>query len=479
MDATRIDLYQLTSLVAHHAAGHSDDPVVMSFFSRRLPRDVATGRPVRGLLLFAGLGRCLDHLERARFDGPRIDALLAHPMLGPALARQPELVERLRAWRFSGAIRAPREGTPLVAGAAIRLDGTPLAVDGVYPAAYCPYLEVETDLLSAKLIETPLLSTINHMTMVASKALRVVRAARAQGSGRSVLEFGTRRTHPAAAIDAAIAAYVAGCSATSNVEAYASHGVPVSGTMDHFAIQAWERDGVPRHQTEEAFFRAFHELFPGRDVLLVDTYDTFGAQTGIRAAVAATDSAGPAGIRLDSALTRENIQRARRLLDELGATQTRIYVSGGMDEHKIAELGDVPIDGYGIGERIVTSPDAPVGVGAVGKLSEVRGQPTMKLSRGSGKATLPGRLQVWRTASVDRVGRLGEDHPGEPLLEPVWTRQGGRLPGPSLDEVRAHAARSVAALPPEALLDRQAKLQISDALARLVEACIERASHSS
>lgn len=479
MDATRIDLYQLTSLVAHHAAGHSDDPVVMSFFSRRLPRNVATGAPARGLLLFAGLGRCLDHLQSACFDGPRIDALLAHPMLGPALAEQPELVERLRAWRFSGTIRAPREGTPLFAGAAIRLDGTELAVDGVRPAAYCPYLEVETDLLSAKLIETPLLSTINHMTMVASKALRVVVAARSQGADRQVLEFGTRRTHPAAAIDAAIAAYIAGCAATSNVEAYASHGVPVSGTMDHFAIQAWERDGVPRHETEGAFFRSFHQLFPGKDVLLVDTYDAFGAQTGIRAAVAATDGAGPAGIRLDSALTRDNVARARRLLDTLGARHTRIYVSGGMDEHRIAELGDAPIDGYGIGERIVTSPDAPVGVGAVGKLSEVRGQPTMKLSRGSGKATLPGRLQVWRTPAGDRVGCSGEDHPGEPLLQPVWTPERGRLPGPGLAEIRQHAAEAVEALPPAARLDRQASLQVSDALAQQVEACIERASYSS
>ncbi len=454
LPATRIDLYQLTSLVAHHAAGHTDDPVVMTFFSRKLP-------PHRDVLLFAGLGRGLDHLEQAAFDGPAIDALLAHPTLGPALGRHPELVERLRAWRFTGSITAPREGTPLLAGPAVREDGRPLELDGVRPAAYCPYLEVETDLLSAKLIETPLLSAINHMTMVASKAARVVQAA----AGRAVLEFGTRRTNPAAAVDAAVAAYIGGCAATSNVEAHVRHGVPMSGTMDHFAVQAWEQPGVPRHETEEAFFRAFAALYPTSDVLLVDTYDTWG---GIRAAVRATDGRGPAGIRLDSGITHENVWKARRLLDELGATRTRIYVSGGMDEHSMAALGDAPVDGYGVGERIVTSPDAPVGVGAVGKLTMVRGAPTMKLSRGSGKATLPGKLQVWRRPEGDLVGLHGEVQPGEPLLAPVWTRDAGRLPGPSLHEVRAHAQASMAApLPPA--------IRVSDRLAALVESLVASA----
>ncbi len=469
ISAARIDLYQLTSLVPHWDAGRADDRVCMAFFSRRLPKNVHTGERARDHLLWAGLGRCLDHLEHAHFDADRIAALTAHPMLGPALRARPELVERLASWRFSGTVRAPAEGSLLYAGDAHRMDGTRLQVEDVRPAAYCPYLVVETDLLSAKLIETPLLSTINHMTMVATKAARVVRAAHAAGD-RAVLEFGSRRTHPEAAVDAALAAYIAGCAATSNVEAYARHGVPVSGTMDHFAVQAWEREGVPRHETETAFFRAFHESFPGADVLLVDTYDTFGAATGIRSAVRATGGVGPAGIRLDSNLSRENVWRARRLLDSLGATHTRIYVSGGMDEHAIAELGDAPVDGYGIGERIVTSPDAPVGVGAVGKISMVGDRPSMKLSRGSAKATLPGRLQVWRTPEGDIVGLQGEDVPGTPLLHPVWDAT-GRLPLPSLDEARAHAAAELSAHggePPR-------RLRVTDALAALVEACVAAA----
>ncbi len=469
--ASWIDLYQLTSLVPHHAAGRSDHRVTMCFFSRRLPKNAHTGEPARGYLLWAGLSRCLDHLERARFDESDMAALLAHPVLGPGLTQHPDLIDRLRDWRFQGEVLAPLEGTPLFAGRATLADGTPLEVDGVAPAAYCPYLRVETDLLTAKLIETPLLSIINHMTMVASKASRVVKAAQDAGPDRAVLEFGSRRTHPAAAVDAALAAHIGGCSATSNVRANAIHGVPMAGTMDHFAIQSWERPGAPRYQTEYEYFRAFYQSYPNQSILLIDTYDTFGAKTGIRNAVRATDG-GPVGIRLDSAITAANVHKARALLDELGAQHTKIYVSGGMDEHTIAALGDAPVDGYGIGERIVTSPDAPVGVGAVGKVCMVQERPSMKLSRGSGKATLPGRIQVWRSERGDLVGLDGEDHPGTPLLQPVWSAAQGRLPAPALSEVRTHALASLAALTDEARTPRQMNLPVSDALAQLIRSLI-------
>lgn len=471
--AAHVDLYQLTSLVGHHVAGLTHAPVTMAYFARKLPAHVHTGAPARGYLLWAGLSRCLDHLEHARFTDAQVDGLLAHPVLGPALGAHPDLVEALRGWRFRGSVRAPAEGTPLFAGPAVREDGSALEIDGVRPAAYCPFLEIETDVLSAKLVETPLLSLVNHMTMVASKASEVVRAARERGN-RSVLEFGQRRTHPDAAVDAALAAYLAGCAGTSNVEAHLRHGVPISGTMDHFAIQAWERDGVPRHDTERAFFRAFSKMYPGADVLLVDTYDTFGERTGIRNAVEAT-GAGPFGIRIDSNVTRDTLVRARALLDGLGATHTRIVVSGGMDEDAIRALGDAPVDGYGIGERIVTSPDAPVGVGAVGKLSVIAGRPTMKLSRGSGKATLPGRLQVWRTAERDLVGLDGESHDGEPLLQSVWDADRGRLPGPSFVEVRAHAMRALDALPEHRKVPRAVTVPVSDGLASLIARLVRAA----
>ncbi len=299
--------------------------------------------------------------------------------------------------------------------------------------------------------------------MVASKASRVVAAA----AGRSVLEFGSRRTHVGAAVDAAYAAYVAGCSGTSNIEAHHRYGVPMLGTMDHFAIQAWEREGVPRFKTERAFFKAFAEAFPGRSSLLVDTYDAYGKFTGIRNAVAA---AGPnlTGIRLDSRITRENIFRAREILDNLGAQRATIVVSGGMDEHAIAALGDAPVDAFGIGERIVTSPDAPVGVGAVGKLCEIGGRATMKLARGSAKATLPGRVQVFRDAQCrDLVALADEVHPGQPLLAPVWDKNGARTL-PTLQQTRAYAIAAVTALPAPMKVPRFAEVGLSKKLQALI-----------
>lgn len=432
--AAHVDLYQLTSLVTHDVAGHTDDRVVMTFFSRALPKNPTSGETVRSFLLWVGLQRGLDHLEHARFSGAAIDALLRHDMLGPALAKRPALVERLRAWRFSGRVWSPPEGAPLVMGKAVREDGSPLEIDGCTPAAYCPYFVIETDLLSAKLIETPLLSIINHLTMVASKAAHVVRAA----NGRPVVEFGQRRTHPDAAVDAALAGWLGGCSATSNVEAHVRYGVPVSGTMDHFAVQAWEEPGRPKHETEEAFYRAFSAMYPGKDTLLVDTYDTFGERTGLAAAVRATDGKGPFAVRIDSNVTRDNLWKARRRLDELGARDTKIYVSGGIEETKIAELGDAPIDAFGIGENLVVSSDAPVGVGAVGKLTMIRGVPTTKLSRGSAKAHLPGIVQVWRKDGRDVVGLADEARDGEPLLSIVWDGA-TRAPAPAWSVVRERA----------------------------------------
>lgn len=468
--ATHIDLYQLTSLVPHWDAGLAGKRGVMSFFSRRLPKRESDGQPARGFLVWAGRRRALDWLQDARFDEAALDALQAHPLLGPALRARPALVQALRAWRFEGRIWSPAEGTPLFAGVATDVSGVPLNIDGVRPNAQCPYLVVECDLLTAKLIETPLLSIINHMSMVATKAAAVVRAAQ----GRPVLEFGQRRTHPEAAVDAAYAAWVGGVAATSNVAAYVRYGVPVAGTMDHFAVQAWERDGVPRHVTERAFFERFFEIFGPAATLLVDTYDTFGEETGLRAAVAATGGR-LGGVRIDSGVTVENIRRARALLDSLGATQAKITVSGGLDEEVILRLNESPVDAYGVGERIVTSSDAPVGVGAVAKLAEVDGRPTMKLSRGSGKATLPGRVQVFRSHSgQDVVGLHDEALDGEPLLLPAWDEQ-GPVHDTSSPSPPARLRAALAALPDAALIPREATVAVSPRLQELITTLVRSA----
>ena len=178
------------------------------------------------------------------------------------------------------------------------------------------------------------------------------------------------------------------------------------------------------------------------------------------------------GIRLDSLITPENIRRARALLDELGAPEARIVVSGGMDENSIRALGDVPVDAFGVGERIVTSPDSPVGVGAVGKLCEVAGRPTMKMSRGSGKATLPGRVQVFRQEGVDTVACFDETLPGMPLLQPVWTHTGPvALPEPSA--VRAYARSAIDRLPPACRVARQVTVPVSEALHAMIKHLVE------
>jgi nicotinate phosphoribosyltransferase len=334
-------------------------------------------------------------------------------------------------------------------------------VEGVRPAAYCPYFVISCDLLTAKLIETPLLSIVNHMSMVASKSAAICQVAK----GRPVIEFGTRRTHPEASVDAAVAAYIGGCVASSNTEAHVRYGVPISGTHDHFAVQAWEKPGISRAVTERAFFEAFAATYPERNTMLVDTYDTFGDKTGIHAAVAATGGLGPFGIRIDSNVNSDTLWRARQLLDGLGAIDTRIFVSGGIDERLIASLGDAPCDGFGVGENLVLSSDAPVGVGGVGKLTLIDGNPTTKLSRGSGKAHLPGIVQCWRGPEGDIVGLHGENVAGTPLLETVWHRENGPRPAVPLAEVRDYAMQSLSALAVERRYPRNIEMRVTDALA--------------
>ena len=398
--ATHIDLYQLTSLVPHWDAGRAQKKVWMSFFSRRLPR-AHDGQTAREFIVACGLQRCLNLLASLHFDEARLATLCRHPILGPALQQRPELVEALRHWRFQGEVWGVDEGELLWANPALGQNQQVLDFNGIRPSAMPPYLQVHTDLLSAKLIETPLLSIINHMSMIATKAAHLCLAAK----DRPILELGSRRTHIEAAVDAAVAAYIGGVVGTSNVEAHHRFGVPVVGTMDHFAVQSWESSAVSIAESERAFFKAFAQTYPHSASLLVDTYDMFGQHTGIRNAVRATQEVNVPlhGIRIDSQLSLSTLTKARSLLDELGAPQAKIIVSGGVDEDLIHALKDAAIDVFGVGERLVTSADSPVGVGAVGKLSWIDGELSMKRAQGSGKATLPGPIQAFRGTRGDRL----------------------------------------------------------------------------
>lgn len=433
IDTLTVDAYQLTTLIAHADAGRAAALVEMAFFFRKLPRQ-------RNFVLFCGLRSLVEHAAAMRLDDGDLQALLDDPLIGPALVARPALVEALRALDgFAGEIDALPEGTPAFAGPALRTDGRPFLVGDTRIGIYTPLLQVRTDLLRAKLIETPWLGRINHMSMVASKAARVVLAA----AGKPVLEFGARRTHPAASVDATYAAYLAGCAASSNLAAMRRYGVPVSGTMDHFYVQSTEQLGEQWPDSERKAFARFYEVFPHNSIMLVDTYET---EAGIRHAVEATGGK-LSGVRLDSNVTQATVARARQLLDELGAPQARIIVSDGLDEQRVAALSGA--DGFGVGENITCSPDAAVGVGAVAKLTvNGYGKLTMKLARGTGKATLPGRLQVHRFADHDLIALAGEAVPsgGRELLQPAW-RGRAALPQPSLPATREYARAQIAALP--------------------------------
>jgi nicotinate phosphoribosyltransferase len=372
----------------------------------------------RAFLVAAGLEQALDLLESLRFTADEIRYLRTVP----ALAAAPDAFfdDLLPSFRFTGDVWAVAEG------------------EAVFP--HEPLLRVTAPALEAQLVETALLATTTFQTSIASKAARIVAAA----EGRSVIEFGSRRAHGLdAALHAARAAYVAGCAATSNVEAGYRYGIPASGTMAHSWVMSFA------HEIDA--MRAYLALFGERTTVLIDTYDTVAAAHAIVRA-----GLRPGSVRLDSgdlvALSRE----VRRVLNEGGLVETRIIVSGDLDEHRIAQLlaDAAPIDAFGVGTALSTSNDAPA-LGGVYKLVEIERDdamaPVLKLS--AGKRTLPGSKQVWRLSqnartAGDVLALASEPSPGgRPLLSQVMSG-GQRLhPSPGIEEVRRHAAAAVRELP--------------------------------
>jgi nicotinate phosphoribosyltransferase len=383
------------------------DEAVFSLFVRRLP-------PERNYLLACGLGDVLDYLERFRFHG---DALA---WLSRSQHFRPDFLEWLGRLRFKGEVYAPPEGTPVFANE--------------------PLLEVRASLPEAQLIETMVLNFVNLQTILATKAARMVHAAR----NRTIVDFGLRRAHGTdAGMRGARAFYVGGVHATSNMLAGRVYGIPVAGTMAHSYIQA--------HVNESEAFHRFAELYPDT-TLLVDTYDSL---KGVRRVIRLADELGTAfqvrAIRLDSGNLGELAGAARRLLDQAGLGRVGIFASGGLDEHRIAELvqDGAPIDGFGVGTDLAVARDAPA-LDIVYKLTSYAGEGRLKLS--PGKATLPGPKQVFRRESSGRavedvIGRAGESLPGRPLLRQVM-RNGRRIDPPEpISQARARAAEELARLP--------------------------------
>ena len=418
--ALSTDLYELTMAAGYHAAGMTAR-ASFELFVRDLPA-------TRGYLVAAGLEQAVAYLETWRCTPEEIAYLRSVPTLqdvGPAFFD--DYLPRLR---FTGDVWAVPEGTPVFAGE--------------------PIVRVTAPLPEAQLVETALLATILFQTSVASKAARVVEAAQ----GRQVIEFGGRRAHGTeAAMYAARAACLAGCRATSNVDAGYRFGLSVAGTMAHSWVMA--------HRDELTAFARYAGVFGPRSVLLIDTYDTVAAARRIVGA-----GLRPAAVRLDSGDLVELSRAVRGILNGGGLAETRILVSGDLDEHEVASLvsSGAPIDGFGVGTALSTSSDAP-SLSGVYKLVEVeedgKMRPLMKLS--AGKRTYPGAKQVWRVDGAggpvrDVVGLVGEAGPaaGAPILARVVRGGVREHPPRAVDEVRKVCQRAVARLPAEVRRRRDA-----------------------
>jgi len=322
------------------------------------------------------------------------------------------------------------------------------------------------------MVETRLVNLLHFQTIVASKAARMVLAA----PGKRLVDFGLRRAHGAeAGLLAARAAFLAGFTGTATLAAEKRFGVPVFGTMAHSFIQA--------HDDEILAFERFARAWPHDLVLLIDTYDTErGAQRVVELAPRLAQAGIVIrGVRIDSGNLAEHARGVRAILDTGGLSGVEIFASGGLDEDDLSAFTarDVPIDAYGIGTSLTTSSDAPA-LDCAYKLQEYGGTPRRK--RSEGKATWPGRKQVWRRYDAegiiagDVVALVTERGDGRPLLEPVM-RGGKRLTGlPTLAEARQRAAGELASLPAAIrhLGVVAPAVRISDGLCRLAEACDRR-----
>ncbi|KZS62902.1 nicotinate phosphoribosyltransferase [Mycobacterium ostraviense] len=366
------DKYELTMLAAALRDGTANRRTTWEVFARRLPAGRRYG-------VVAGTGRLLELLTQFRFDDDACE-LLAHFLDSETLCY-------VRDFRFSGDIDGYPEGELYFPGS--------------------PVLSVHGSFAECVLLETLVLSIFNHDTAIASAAARMVSAA----DGRPLVEMGSRRTHERAAVAAARAAYVAGFAGSSNLEAQRRYGIPTEGTAAHaFTMLYAHRDGPD----EVAAFRAQVEALGADTTLLVDTYDV---TTGIANAVAAAGT-GLGAVRIDSGELGVLARQAREQLDQLGANQTRIMVSGDLDEFAIAALRAEPVDSYGVGTSLVTGSGAPT-ANMVYKLVEVDGIPVQK--RSSHKESRGGRKEALRLSKP--TGTITEEivHPAgrpPPTTEP-------------------------------------------------------------
>jgi nicotinate phosphoribosyltransferase len=440
--ALSTDLYELTMAAGYWRAGITGS-ATFELFVRRLPTN-------RSYLIVSGIEPAVRFLESFSFTAGEIAWLKGAPQFA-AVPRE-FFDSYLASLRFSGDVWAIPEGTPVFANE--------------------PIVRVQAPIGEAQLVETALLAIVGFETSVASKASRMVTAARQ----RPVVEFGARRAHGlASAFDAARASFISGCAGTSFVEAGRRLGIPVFGTMAHSWVQAFA--------TELDAFREFGRMFVDSAVYLLDTYDTVGAARRL-----AASGLRPPMVRLDSGDLPALSRHVRGILDEAGLSATKIFATGDLDEYRIAALvsAGAPIDGFGVGTALTTVDDAPA-LSTVYKLVEIErsGRPIGIVKLSPGKETLPGAKQVWRstrngTIARDRLAAVDESPPadGEPLM--IEVMRGGRAVeglDTSLARMRERCRDAVASLP-EALrqLEGTAEypVEVSDVLESRRDLCVQR-----
>ena len=361
------DFYELTMGNGYFRNGYKDRITYFDVFFRKVPDQ-------GGFAIAAGLEQLIDYIENLHFTEEDIAYLRGRSLFCE------EFLDYLKNFRFTGDIYAVPEGTP------------------VFPRE--PLVIVRAPSIEAQLIETFTLLTINHQSLIATKANRINRAAK----GRTVLEFGSRRAQGAdAAIVGARAAYIGGCAGTACTISDQLYGVPAGGTMAHAWVQMFD--------TEYEAFKTYCEIYPTNATLLVDTYNTLksGVPNAIRAfnEVLRPQGITKCGIRLDSGDMAYLTQKARKMLDEAGWPECQISVSNSLDEHLIQNLllQGAEIDMFGVGERMITAKSEPV-FGGVYKLTAVENDkgeiiPKIKCSENVEKITIPHFKKVYRLYNRD------------------------------------------------------------------------------
>jgi nicotinate phosphoribosyltransferase len=406
------DFYELT-MCASYFENRRNETATFDLFIRKLP-------PNRSYFVFAGLEQVLLFLKKMRFSEEHI-GYLREKKLGEGF------LEYLRGFKFTGEVWSVPEGTI------------------VFPEE--PLIRVTAPVIEAQLIETFILNTVNLQTMIATKASRVVWAAR----GRSVIEFGLRRTQGTdAGMKAARCSYVAGVDGTSNVLAGMRYSIPVFGTMAHSYVMFFDK--------EIDSFRAFAKTFPQTSAFLIDTYDDLrGAEN---AAVVAKELERKGyrlnAVRLDSGDLLSLSAKVRKILDNCGLDYVKIFASGDLDEYVIEKLvrKGAKIDAFGVGTRMSTSLDRPyvdVVYKLSGKVEKGSFVPAMKLSKG--KVTLPGKKQIFRQRdkngryAKDIIGLENEEIRGEHLLVRIMEDGQITYEMPTLKEMRRVTLKNLSELP--------------------------------